>query len=183
MNRLGAFFPWPLVGVALLLVTLILLTPVLLSTGGSGCTQAELVVDRVTGSNTTNFYVHAFCTTVRFATISLATASDFNWTGSYPSSGLDWVDWQNQTNVLTSLLFSLDNPVAVYVSATYVGASSSTTYVGMIAFYVSSVGTPGETLNAAVAPATSGVTVAASTPVTQLPLAIPLEPYSGGSLV
>ena len=183
MSRLGALFPWPLVGVALLLVALILLTPVLISNGaGPLLAQAELVVDRVAGGNTTNFYLHAVGATVRFASVSMAIASGFVWSGGYPTEPLEWTDWQNRTNVLASVLDTIDNPVAVYVSATYTSGGTSTEYVGLFAFAVTSIGQSGETLNVAVSPATAGVTVPASVAVSTLPMAILLQPYSGGPL-
>ncbi len=183
MNRLGALFPWPLVGVALLLVGLIVLTPVLISNGPSPyLAQAELVVDRVAGGNTTNFYVHAVGATVRFDAISTAVAYGFVWSGGFPTDHLAWTDWQNSSNVLASVLFSLYNPVAVYASATYTDNGATTTYSGVFAFYVSAIGQAGETLNIAVSPATSGISAASSVAVSSLPLAILLEPNAGGPL-
>ena len=180
--RLGTFFPWPLVGVALLLVALIVFTPVLLSTAsGPYYTQAVLVVDRVAGPNlTTNFYVHAIGGTVRYQTISMAIAYGFNWSGGFPSENLSWYDWENLTDALEYSYYAPFNPVVVAVTATYVSGSTTSAYSGVLAFYVSGLGTSHEVLNAVTAPGSSGVTVAPSTPVSSLPLILSLQPGTIG---
>ena len=183
MNRLAPFFPWPLVGVAALLVMLVLLTPVLLSGGRSGLyTQAELVVDRTPGGNTTNFYVHAVGAAVRFQQITIAIAYGFVWSGGFPSGTLFWSGWENFTNVLAAQLFTAYNPVAVYVVATYSSGGTVTVYAGIVAFAVTSIGTSSETLNAAVSPTTSSVSVASTTSVASLPTTILLETWTAGGL-
>ncbi|HYA57472.1 MAG TPA: hypothetical protein VEH57_03290 [Thermoplasmata archaeon] len=183
MRPLGALFPWQLVGVAVLLLALVVFTPVLLSSGTTPfLTRAELVVDRTAGGNTTNFYVHAIGATVRYQRISMAVATDFNWTGGYPSGALLWAGWQNGTDVVELSLFTIDLPVALFVEATYSGSSSTTTYAGLLAFTITSLGLPSETLDTAVSSTTSGVSVPSTVLISNLPVTILLPVFTGGGL-
>jgi hypothetical protein len=181
VTRLGNLFPWPLVGVALLLVTLIVFTPILITNSESPfLTQAVLVVDRVSGPGaTTNFYVHATGGTVRYQSISMAVSYGFNWTGGFPSGNLTWTDWQNRSSAIAYAFFCPYNPVVVAVTATYTSGSTNITYAGLIAFYVGSVGTNHEVLYAVTGATTSAVSVPSSIAVSQLPLPIQLEVYTG----
>ena len=82
-ERVAAWFPPPLVGVSLLLVVLIVLTPNLLSTGapaaGTYPTQAELVVDRgPTEPNVTHLYVKSVGN-VRYVNLTMALATNLTW--------------------------------------------------------------------------------------------------------
>ena len=58
----GRLFPLPFVGVSVLLVLLIFLTPNLLLGGrpaaGSLATEAELTIDHPAGGNVTHFYIN-----------------------------------------------------------------------------------------------------------------------------
>ena len=189
MRRLREFFPWPLVGMALLMVVLIVLTPLLISSGqppaGTIFTQAELIVDRVANANTTHFYVRALGTTVRYAGIHLGIASGFSWTGGgFPSATLNWTTWLNETNVLSLNLPTTANPVAVNVSVLYstTNGGGSALYVGLFVFYVGpGPGSP-SVATLFVATATPGIAVGSTNPVSGLPLVIPLANLGPGVL-
>ena len=153
-GRLGVYAPWPLVGVTVLLVALIVFTPQLLSIGsrhpGVGIlTQAELVVDKIPGNATFHFYVWALGEEIRYDVINVGVATLFNWTGTTAVnwSAINWTEWHNGTNVLSVIVSSTANPVALNISAFYSSPStgSSTWYVGVFAFYVS-VSSGGESL-------------------------------------
>lgn len=184
--QLGDYIPWPFVGVTVLLVVFILVTPVLLSIGSApGITsEAELIVDRVVGQSTLSFYVRALGATDRYAEIRLGLADDFGWDGSggVPWSNLVWGSWTNESNVLELSLTSAANPVAVNVSAFFVSAGGNALYVGILAFFVGGSSASGETLYAA--SSTSGVAVPSSTAVSNssLPLTILLVTNSMGGI-
>lgn len=162
-GRLGVFAPWPLVGVTVLLIALIVFTPVLVANAhqpGPGIlTQAELVVDRVAGNATFHFYVWALGEEIRYQEMYVGVATSFHWTGnsSVPWSTLNWTRWHNASNVLSEIVESTANPVALNIYAYYYSASGSTWYVGVIAFYVGGTLSSGETLYSA--SETSGVTL------------------------
>lgn len=184
--QLGDYIPWPFVGVTVLLVVFILVTPVLLSIGSApGITsEAELIVDRVAGEPNLHFYVRALGSTDRYAEIRLGLADDFGWDGSggVPWSTLVWGAWTNESDVLELSLNSSANPVAVNVTALFVSSGGNALYVGILAFFVSGSSTSGETLFAA--SQTSGVAVPASTAVSNstLPLTILLVTSSTGGI-
>lgn len=175
--------PAPYAGAVLLLVVLILLTPVLVSNGpavaGSLLTQAELIVDRVPGGNTTHFYVRGVGTTVRYTQLSIRIATGFNWTGSFPTDRLVWSNGTNGSELL-SLTWSSDaNPVALNVTALYNAAGASAYYVGVIAFYFATIaGASGQTLFAA--SSTPGLTVNGPTAVMNLPVTLLLVNVGSG---
>jgi hypothetical protein len=175
--------PAPLAALALLLVVLILLTPVLFSYGppaaGSLVTQAELIVDQVSGSNLTTFYVRALGNTIRYADMSIEVATDFNWTGSFPSGALDWQPGAQGKQVLTVLMNTTANPVALNVSAFYQIPGGSALFVGEIAFYFGGPpGSSGELLS--MATATPNLALSGQYPVSGLPLGIVLVDVGAG---
>jgi hypothetical protein len=178
-RRWGAYAPWPFVGVALLLVVLILVTPVLISDGQPApgvLTQAELIVDRVNGGNTTHFYIRGLGSTVRYAGIRVDVATNFSWSGSGTVNwtALRYSTAENVTEVL-SLGFALpDNPVALNISAYYVSPGGNALYVGEVAFYLGpSPGVSGDYLYAT--SSTSAVAVPSSpTPVDNASLPLPI---------
>jgi hypothetical protein len=181
-SRFGGLLPGPLVGIALLLAILILLTPILASNGppaaGSIFSQAELIVDALPGNMTSHFYVRALSSTARYSEIRFSLATDFTWTGGFPSGHLNWTDWQNASEVVSISSVANTTPVAVDVSALYSANGASAYYVGLLALYLSTpAGSSGETLS--VASATSGIS-GFSTPVTNLPLAITLADVGSG---
>lgn len=133
-------FPWPFVGVVVLLVVLIFLTPNLVTSpapaAGSLVTQAELLVDRTPTGNATHFYVEGLGN-VRYAEIRWAVATNVSWP---PPISVRNVTWTSEANVTESLIATFEsgaNPVAVNVSATYVDyAGNAVRYVGAFAFYL-----------------------------------------------
>jgi hypothetical protein len=184
-RRLGRYLPWPLVGVAIVLGVLIVLTPVLLSLGGppaagSVFTQAELIVDRVPGGNTTHFYVRAIGATVRYAAIEVSWASGFSWTGTGTPdwAGLNWTIATNVTDFLSVTVSSAANPIALNVSA-YYDSNGIALYVGVFAFYVTNAsGSPADSL-LGVTP-TPGVALATATAIASLPILVPLADVGAG---
>jgi hypothetical protein len=181
-RQLSEFFPWPLVGVALLLGILVVLTPILTANGqpaaGSIFSQAELIVDALPGNSTTHFYVRALSVTARYTEIRLALAFNFNWTGGFPGNRLNWTDWQNASNVVAIDAMADRLPVAVNVSALYVANGASAYYVGTFAL---TIGTPpgSSTDTLTLASNTPGVS-GFSTPVSNLPLPITLADVGAG---
>ncbi len=182
--RLARYAPLPFVAVTVLLIVLILITPVLVSSGQPApgiLTQAELVVDRLPGNATMHFYVHGLGTTVRYAEIWIGVALGFNWSvvGRTPWTSLRWNIWQNDTFVLTSSYASVDNPIALNVTAYYSSSGGSAWYGGVLAFEVTS-GASGQVLNAV--SETASVAVPSSVPVdnSSLPFPITLATVSAG---
>ena len=182
-RTLGDYIPWPFVGVTVLLVVFILVTPVLLSIGTAPgiTTEAELIVDRVTGEPTFHLYVRALGATDRYAMIRLGLAYDFSWDGIHgvPWSQLAFTAWTNESDALELDLETDYNPVAVNVSADYVSSGGSALYVGILAFFVAGSATSGETLFAA--SSTSGIAVPSSIAVSNSTLPLTVLLVSSGS--
>jgi hypothetical protein len=178
----GRYFPRPMVGVVLLLALLILFTPFLTSYGqpsaGSIFSQAELIVDALSGNTTVHFYVRGLGTTTRYASITLAFAFGFNWTGGWPSGNLSWGNWTNGSNVL-AVTGAVDRmPVAVNVTAYYVAAGVGALYAGQLALNVT--GGPANPVLYVVSN-TPGI-VGFSTPVADLPIPVTLALVTTGSV-
>lgn len=137
-------------GVVVLLVILIFLTPNLLSNGaptaGSLPTEAQLVVDRATGSNVTHLYVESLGN-VRYASISIQLGTNVTWPIVLPAS----IRWANATvwsDALEAAVTTPTSPFAVNVSAVYVDAAGAAVdYVGAYAFNVSSTTLVGASLS------------------------------------
>lgn len=178
-GRLGYFAPWPLVGIAIILAVLVVLTPELIANShqpGPGLlTQAELVVDKISSNPAYHFYVWALGETIRYDVIRIGLSTDFNWTGTSTInwSQLSWSEWDNGSDLLSVSFSSIANPVALNISVHYASPSGSTWYVGMIAFYVSPT-SPGSSENLYSTSPTPGVAVASPIPVSNstLPVAI-----------
>jgi hypothetical protein len=189
-GRLGALAPWPLVGVALLLVALIVLTPVLVANthqpGPGLLTQAELVVDKIPMNDTPlHFYIWALGETIRYDSIHVGVASAFHWNATTPMpwNNLTWTQWYNGSDVLSVIISSTANPVALNISAHYVSPSGNTWYVGLLSFYVlEAPSSAGESLYSDTA--TSGVAVASPLAVsnTTLPVAVLLADVGPGGV-
>ena len=138
-SSLAPFFPLPLVGAAVLLAVLILLTPNLLSTGspaaGSLESQPELIVDRApTGGNGTYLYLEGIGL-ARFASLSL-TWYPLNGSTAPPSlAGLPGGVPVNGTELLGLSTRVPVGAFAVNVSARFMDATRSVVvYVGSWAF-------------------------------------------------
>jgi hypothetical protein len=184
LERFQRYFPAPLVATALLLVLLIFLTPVLVPGGqpaaGTIFTQAVLVVDRST-NNSTNFYLRALSTTVRYSEIEVRLATDFNWSGGFPSPPLNWTNASGGSDLVAYQFNSTQNPIAVNISMLYSAAGSRAYYVGIFAFYV---GIPvGSSTQSLLAVTTTGGTSLAggvnAEPLSSLPFAILLADNGG----
>jgi hypothetical protein len=160
-GKLGRYAPWPLVGVALILVTLIVFTPVLFSNSHQPepgiLTQAELVIDKLASNATMHFYIWALGETIRYAYIHVGVAMGFDWSGnsSVNWTRVTWSTWINESNVLSIVLSSASNPVALNITAFYSTSTAYTVYSGVMAFYVQQ----GSTQNLISAPDTSGLTL------------------------
>lgn len=186
-RRVGRYAPVPLVGVALLLVIMIVLTPVLLTNGKPApglLTQAEVVVDRTSTNSTFHFYVWALGETIRYDAIRVGLATSFNWTGTSPIAWnlLRWNLWYNASDVLSNIVASAADPVALNISAHYTSPSGSTWYFGLLAFYVAVTSPPtGESLYSA--SGSSGVAVPSTLAVNNntLPVAILLADVGPGT--
>jgi hypothetical protein len=171
------WFPWPFVGISVVLGVLVLVTPVLINSGppapGSLFTQADLIVDRVPSGSTTNLYLHAASDTVRYASIAIGIATGFTFNGSYPPGPLSWT-WTNGSNLLELSLEVSGTTFAVNISATYVSGGTAV-YEALLAFGLSN-GSSGPQLGIAVDSAlTPGVAAPAFALVADLPLSIALE--------
>jgi hypothetical protein len=181
-GRLAGAFPWPFVGTAVILSTLVVLTPALFDgalSAGSFLTGADLIVDRVADTGATNFYVRGVDSSVRYQSISVGIASGFSWNGGTPPLPTAW-SWTNESEVLELGVNASANPVAINVTAVYSGGGSMACYAGVLAFYVSGSGS-GETLSIYVYSSTSGM-YAPSTPLSlsQLPEPLALEDFGTG---
>lgn len=131
---------WPFIGVVVLLLVLILITPDLTATGpppaGSLQTQAELVIDGWVGANETHLYVRSIGT-VRYAAVDVGVTPNVSWPAPASGRNLTFSNWTNETNTLVlSLAFALTT-AAVNASAVYVDASGTTvTFIGLYVFHI-----------------------------------------------
>ncbi len=180
-GRWGRVFPLPLVAIVALLVVLILLTPNLLPTStpsaGSLATQAELIVDRVSTSNITHFYVQGIGD-VRYQMITAQLATNVSWPPPASYGNLTWGNVSNWTGVLEASFASTADPVAVNVTATYVDPTgASVEYYGLFAFQV----TGGYLSLVPIGPGLGGYSNIAPTPIASLPIDLLLTATSAGS--
>ena len=131
---------WPFVGVAILLVILILLTPNLLQSGNSAAAgslqaRAELIVDHPAARNTTYFYLESFGATARYQTVDIGLASGFSWPFTKSPSSLTRWTWWNATDVLVATVSNRSSSVAVNITVQYTDSANVTAYyVGLYAF-------------------------------------------------
>ncbi|MGI0131808.1 MAG: hypothetical protein ACREDK_01735 [Thermoplasmata archaeon] len=177
-SRLAEFFPWPFIGVVVLLVILIFLTPNLLSggapTAGSLPTEAQLVVDRAAGSNVTHLYVESLGN-VRYASISIQFGTNVSWPVVRAAS-IMWANATTWAEALEGSATTSDVPFAVNVSAIYVDAAgSSVAYEGAYAFNIADTSLAGIAL-------TPDLANVPTTPVASLPIFLLLasHPYRTG---
>jgi hypothetical protein len=174
-DALARYFPAPFVATTLLLVILILLTPVLVPNGqpagGTIFTQADLTLDRTPVSNVTSFYLHSPETSVRYALIDVRAATQFNWTGGFPSGPLNWTTVVDQPDLLAFQFNSTANPIALNITILYSYAGGQVYYEGTFAFFVGfPVGTSALTLFSVTTTAGTSLPPGVSTvPVASLP--------------
>ncbi len=172
-------FPIPLVGVAVILALLILLTPVLVSPGGGAgglLAQADLVVDHPPNSFTTYFDVRAVGV-VRYAEIRIGLNQDY--APNTPGNMIRWTSWENATNETSLSVSTAQESVAVNVSVYYIPSSGpGVWYYGILACYYNF-----EQVTLTLTPLTGGMAVptgpiSTTTGSHTLPLAVALA-YQG----
>ena len=184
LSGLSRWFPWPFVGVTLLLATLIFLTPVLIASVSPPAvgllSQGELIVDGLSTNNSTlHFYVRGASTSARYTSISIGFAFDVNWSHPFGGARLNWTNWTNASNALS--VGPLVEPVAVVVnvSALYVADGVSALYGGMLAFNVS-VPSPGATPQLNMVSNTTGIAPFSAYSFAGLPITIALANLGPG---
>ncbi|MHB1435445.1 MAG: hypothetical protein ACYCPN_04815 [Thermoplasmata archaeon] len=165
------YFPMPWVGFAVLLLALIILTPVLYSTGppaaGTIFTQAELVVD----SNGTMTHLYLWgVSDVRYQSLSMGIATGFSPWNHRPPGGA--FRWTTATDALAVLGFTNQDVFAVNVSALYVSQGSAC-YGGVVAFNLSASSLATQSF-------TPGLSVPSAISLNSLPLSIALVNLGSG---
>ncbi|MGA7861434.1 MAG: hypothetical protein WCB19_06215 [Thermoplasmata archaeon] len=127
---------WPFIGVVVLLVLLIILTPNLFSSGSAGLqTRAQLIVERAAPDGNTSFYVESIGTSTLYQSIAVGLAPLPGWPYTGTSSELRGWAWTNATETLALIATSATNPVALNVTVKYTNPSGVTTeYVGVYGF-------------------------------------------------
>ncbi|MCI4340693.1 MAG: hypothetical protein L3K06_03280 [Thermoplasmata archaeon] len=173
------FFPLPFVGVAVLLVLLILLTPNLLLGGGpaagSLATQAELTVDHPSDGNVTHFYINGLGT-VRYEEIRAMVCTNVSWPAPATLANLSWENATWGHEVLAAEFTSTANPILVNVTATYVDAAGAAVeFYGLFEFYVGNGALEARALAA-------GLSDLPSTPLSSLPVTILLASTTPGAV-
>lgn len=175
---LGRYFPVPLVGAAVLLAVLILLTPNLISAGGGPSagsleTQAELVIDHAPNGAVTQLYVHGFGD-VRYARITIQVDPNVSWPPLTPVGSDDWTNVTSANETLALVVDTTADPFAVNITAVYVDPTLATVwYLGTYAIDIS-----GGMLS--IVPLTPGAGSISPTPVAALPLELLLAASSTG---
>lgn len=129
---------WPFVGVVVLLIVLILLTPNLFAASAGGLqTQAQLVVDRPTAGGSTSFYVESIGTSTRYQSVSVGLSALPSWPYRGTASDLTRWNWINGSDTLVLVVRNATNPVAVNVTVKYTDPSGVTAvYTGVYGFFV-----------------------------------------------
>ncbi|MGC2290162.1 MAG: hypothetical protein WA688_09965 [Thermoplasmata archaeon] len=127
---------WPFVGVAVLLIVLIILTPNLFSTGAAGLeTRAQLIVERAAAGGNTSFYVESIGTSTLYRSVAVGLAPLPSWPYNGIASDVHGWSWTNGTDTLVLVATNATNPVAVNVTVKYIDPSGvSTEYVGVYGF-------------------------------------------------
>jgi hypothetical protein len=167
---------WPLAGVAVLLVVLILVTPELFAnTSGGLQTRAQLIVDRAPSANATSYYVESIGTATRYQSITIGLATLPSWPYLGTVANITRWSWTNGSNTLVVAVTNGSSPVAVNVTVMYTDPSGATTeYGGVYGFYLNATSQRLETL-----PLNPGTTVApTSTPLGNLPIFLLLSVLS-----
>jgi hypothetical protein len=164
---------WPFVGVVVLLILLIILTPDLFSSAASGLqTRAQLIVERVAPGGNTSFYVESIGTSTVYQAIDVALAPLPSWPYAGSGTGLRNWTWTNATNTLVLVATNAMNPVVVNVTVKYTGTSGvSTEYVGVYGFYLNATTLTLDAVNLL----PGGTAPPASTPLADLPIYLTLS--------
>ena len=175
----GRYFPLPFVGVSVLLVLLIFLTPNLLLGGrpaaGSLATEAELTIDRAPGANVTHFYVNGL-STVRYTVIRALICTNLTWPAPTSLSNLTWTNVSWGTDVLAAQFASAADPLAVNVTATYVDAAGTAVeYYAIYEFDLAGGSLYG-------APLVAGESSFGATPLASLPITLLLTATTPGAV-
>ncbi|MGI0055432.1 MAG: hypothetical protein ACREBZ_06945 [Thermoplasmata archaeon] len=173
-------FPALLVGAAVVLALLIVLTPVLINGGGAGTflTQAEVVVDHPPGGANTTFAIRGVGA-VRYSAIDVGVNDSY---ASGTSVGqLGWNSWWNQSEIVGLIVTTGASSVALRFSVGYVPAGSSTVYYyyGVLAAQYNAA--QGTLLLTSLAGGLSVPTGPISVSSSDLPLIVPLEYLGAGS--
>lgn len=172
------YFPVPMVGAAVLLAVLILLTPNLISAGGGPAagsleTQAELVIDHDPSGAVTQLYVHGFGD-VRYARITVQLDTNVSWPAPPAIPEANWTNTTTLNGTLAIVVDTVANPVAVNVTAVYVDPTSTTVwYLGTYVLDVS-----GGMLS--IVPLLPGAASISPTPLEALPLELLLAASTTG---
>jgi len=172
-------FPQPFVGVAVLLVLLIFLTPNLLLGGqpaaGSLATQAELTIDHPTGGNVTHFYVNGL-SSVRYEMIQAQLCTNVTWPAPATVTNLTWQNATWGIGVLAAEFSTTADPMAVNVTAIYVDAAgASVEYYAIYEFTLQSGSLQGT-------PLAPGQSSFGTTPLSSLPVTLLLTATTPGAV-
>jgi hypothetical protein len=159
---------WPFVGVAVLLVVLIILTPNLFSSSSGGLqARAQLIVDRASVNGNTSFYVDSIGTSTRYSSVEIGLAPLPTWPYHGSLTTVSGWSWNNGSATLVLIASTATNPVAVNVTVKYVDPSGiATEYVGVYGFYLNVTTASLDAIT--LLPGTSAP--AAITPLTDLPI-------------
>lgn len=164
---------WPFVGITVLLIALIILTPNLFSTGSAGLqTRAQLIVERAAPRGNTSFYVESIGTSTLYQSIRVSFAPLPAWPYKGTAAQLAHWTWTNGTDVLVLVAETVMNPVAINVTVNYTVPSSGVTteYVGTYAFYLNGTSLSLEAMGLL----TGAAAPPASTPLSDLPIFLTL---------
>jgi hypothetical protein len=170
---------WPFLGIVVLLVILIFLTPNLLGAGkgpaaGSLPTEARLIVDRPPVGNATILYVESIGTSTRYQAIDIGVIGGVPW--PFPGTGANltgWT-WSNASQVLVAKASATASSIAVNVTVRYTDPANVTVfYVGLYIFHLNGTAQLFEAVGLL-----PGLTPPATTPVRDLPIYLLLRETS-----
>jgi hypothetical protein len=173
---------WPFIGIVLVLVVLIILTPNLFATGQAGLqTRAQLIVERPTPGGNTSYYVESIGTSTLYQSIAIGVAKLPSWPYIGTVTQLRNWTWTNGSDTLVWTATSSVNPVAVNVTVIYASSTGlRTEYVGVYGFDDTNSTTP--TL-LAIGLLSIETSPPSSTPLSELPmfLTLAIEPAKGAT--
>jgi hypothetical protein len=131
---------WPFIGVVLVLIVLIILTPNLFTTGQAGLqTRAQLIVERAMPGGNTSYYVESIGTSTLYQSIAIGVAKLPSWPYTGTGSQVRNWTWTNSSNSLVLIATNAMNPAAVNVTVVYASSTGlRTEYVGVYGFDLNS---------------------------------------------